>query len=93
MKDDLPKKVNKYETGIVNLDNTAGKGTHWVAYRKENSLVTYFDSYGDLRPPEELIKYFFSDGGVNIQYNYNPYQRNSYICGQLALNYLYNQFK
>jgi len=43
---------------IVNLDNTTGPGTHWVAYAKRNNRVVYFDSFGNLRSPKELVRYF-----------------------------------
>jgi len=29
---------------IVNLDDTRGSGTHWVAYAKRDNHVTYFDN-------------------------------------------------
>ena len=32
--------VYKNEYGIVNLDEKTGIGTHWVAYRKRNQIVT-----------------------------------------------------
>lgn len=35
MRDNLPKKVKKYERGIVNLDSINGPGTHWTAYKKK----------------------------------------------------------
>jgi len=90
MRDKLPKKALVYESGIVNLDNDSGPGTHWVAYKKRGLLVTYFDSYGDLRPPMELIKYF---RGSKITYNYDRKQKfNSFNCGHLCLNFLYNDY-
>ena len=36
VRDNLPYKPKKNECGILNLDDTSGKGTHWVAwYRKK----------------------------------------------------------
>jgi len=46
MKDDLPKKINKIECGIVNLQNSNQGGSHWVAYYKNNNKKYYFNSYG-----------------------------------------------
>lgn len=91
MRDKLPKFIKKNESGIVNLDTDAGDGTHWIAYTKENNEVNYFDSFGNLRPPEELIKYFLSDGSLNkIKYNYNSVQSyDSYLCGHICLAFLY----
>lgn len=93
MRDTLPKKIHRQESGILNMDTNIGEGTHWVAYTNENKKITYFDSYGNLPPPIELIKYFYSNGDVTIHYNYEKIQSdNSYMCGQYALNFLYNQY-
>lgn len=70
-RNDLPRKINLIETGIVNLDISSGKGTHWVAYVKKAVVVLYFDSYGDLRLTKELVGYFLSYGRVkHIYYKY-----------------------
>lgn len=94
MRDKLPKHIKRNECGIVNLDRNIGDGTHWTAYVKKNKEVTYFDSYGNLRPPEELIKYILSDGGfTKIRYNYDTMQNyKSSNCGHLCLLFLYNQY-
>jgi len=56
MRDALPiSGACRNENGIVNLDDVVDPGTHWVAYAKRNNRVTYFDSFGNLRPPEELV--------------------------------------
>lgn len=91
MRNTIPKKIREKECGIVNLDSSSGPGTHWTAYVKHKHHIYYFDSYGNLRPPKELIKYFHSDGFNNvIQYNHNTFQRyNSHNCGQLCLKFLY----
>ena len=52
--DTLPKKPNKKECGIVNLDKSSGPGTHWVAWYKNSKNKIYFDSYG-VQPPIEVI--------------------------------------
>lgn len=92
MRNTLPVKIKQYETGIINLDNNKGDGTHWTAYIKNNKNINYFDSFGNLRPPTEVISYFFSDGSKNnIIYNYDKYQSfNSFTCGQLSLQFIYN---
>ena len=56
LRDTLPKKPKKKECGILNLDDTAGLGTHWVAWYKNGTEKKYFDSYG-LQPPNELVDY------------------------------------
>lgn len=91
MRDALPARINKMEAGIVNLDDNVGRGTHWTAYVKRNSIIFYFDSVGHLRPPLEVIKYFRSNNKTNtIMYNSERYQSpSSYICGHLCLQFLY----
>lgn len=87
MKDRLPTKINKNETGIVNLDDTKGKGTHWVCYKKLGKTVYYFDSFGDLAPPKELRTYFRSTD--KVLYNIRRQQsEDSSICGHLCLEFL-----
>jgi len=88
MKNNLPAKVNHNEYAIINLDNSDGPGSHWVAYKKRNNFVIYFDSYGNLVPPKELVNYF--GNRCSIHYNYNRYQPdNSVKCGHLCLAFLY----
>lgn len=89
MRNSLPKKPHVNETAIVNLDSADGEGTHWVCYRKKKDHVLYFDSFGNLRPPTELIKYFGPE--ANIGYNYKRQQQfDSVICGHLCLQFLCN---
>ncbi|KAL6264268.1 hypothetical protein P5V15_004359 [Pogonomyrmex californicus] len=85
MRDALPiSGARRNENGIVNLDDTTGPGTHWVAYAKRNNRVVYFDSFGNLRPPKELIRYFGDD--ATIEYNRTSYQTyDQSVCGQLCL--------
>ncbi|KAI8117932.1 hypothetical protein CVS40_10306 [Lucilia cuprina] len=71
MRDCLPKKPLVQECGIVNLDDKSGPGTHWVAYYKNHNYKEYFDSFGDLQPPIEVINYLKPP----IQYNYNQKQK------------------
>lgn len=86
MLDTLPVKPHRKESGIVNLDKSSGIGTHWVAYYKNGKQVIYFDSYGNLRPPREIVNYL----GPSIVYNHDRYQNdNSVICGHLCLKFLY----
>lgn len=88
MRDRLPKSVHKNECGIVNLDDYVGAGTHWTAYVKTGSKAIYYDSFGNLRPPIELIKYL---KGASIKYNHTQDQTFDTVnCGHLCLQFLYN---
>lgn len=76
MKDNLPKKIRKLrETGIINIDNADGPGTHWTAYKKDSHNIVFFDSYGSIPPPKQVVEYFKSNGKVNIFYNYKQIGR------------------
>lgn len=56
---------------------------------KKNRCAYYFDSFGNLRPPLELIDYLGS--AVNIVYNYKKYQNyDTVICGHLCIRFLYD---
>ena len=80
LRDTLPGKSKKKECGILNLDDTSGSGTHWVAWWKNNDVKFYFDSFG-LPPPLEMEKYLKS-----LKYNTEEIQsRNQVVCGHLCL--------
>jgi len=89
MRDTLPiGGIRRNESGIVNLDDAAGPGTHWVAYAKRGNRVMYFDSFGNLRPPNELVRYF-GPNVTKIEYNRTSFQTyDQSICGQLCLQFL-----
>jgi hypothetical protein len=92
MRDSLPKSGPiRNEAAIINLDSISGVGTHWVAYRKKKSEVTYYDSFGDLPPPIELTHYLQSGSNAakNIYYTYERQQDfGSVWCGHLCLKFL-----
>lgn len=89
MRDTLLERPKKQECAIINLDSIDGDGTHWVAYFKYLNDIYYFDSYGNLPPPLEVIHYFGND--TNIYYNTYNYQKfGSTICGQLCIMFLYH---
>ena len=53
MRNDLPKKIWRNESGVINdLDDQTGSGTHWCAYIKGGEYIFYFDSFGNLQPPK-----------------------------------------
>ena len=89
-KDMLPKRMNKNESIVVNLqDYFAGSGTHWVCvYNEEKSnTVDYFDSFG-LVPPIEVIKYVKATNKPLV-YNDSQFQDiNSILCGYYCLYYI-----
>lgn len=77
------------ECGVMNLHTSDEPGSHWTAYCKEGQVALYFDSFGNLRPPEELLKYLGSD--VIVYYNHKKCQSYGTVnCGHLCLEFLYN---
>lgn len=94
MKDQLLKTPNENECGVLNLQYSYQNGSHWVCWFKYGNFKFYFDSYGDAKPPRELINYL---GKENIWYNKNRIQDygDPPICGHLCiilLIELYNAF-
>ena len=43
VRDMLPSKPNKNESGILNLDRSLGDGTHWTAWYRRNNKNFYFE--------------------------------------------------
>lgn len=93
MKDQLINlgKPFKNECGIFNLNNSDEMGSHWVAWKIDNNMKIYFDSYGDSMPPKELVSYL----GNDLYYNTSRYQDYSDppICGYLCLEFIKNYKK
>lgn len=92
MRDTLPDSGPHYnESAIINLDSINGMGTHWVSYKKRGGVINYYDSFGDLPPPRELVQYFYRglSGCHKIFYNYDRQQNfNTVWCGHLCLKFL-----
>ena len=81
VRDNLPKRPNKIECGILNLGDSTGSRTRWTAWLKNGSEKIYFDSYG-LAPPTELVKYL----GKGVLYNSERIQPDGEVfCGHLCL--------
>lgn len=93
MRDNLPTaKPWKYECMVVNHDSVTSFGTHWTCFVKTCTDVIYFDSFGKLPPPLELVAYLGSD--CQIYYNVQQYQQfNTIICGHLCLSFLYDYYR
>ena len=94
MRDALPNQPKSIESGILNLDDSRGSGTHWCMWLKRDQSRIYFDSYG-FKPPQELIDYLKTPSEIEknlavIQCNAIVVQRyNTRECGSLCLYVLY----
>ena len=81
VRDQLPKKANIHECGIINIDDSKGPGSHWQCWFKNASEKLCFDSYG-LPPPTELVNYLKRP----VYYNSERIQPDDVVfCGHLCL--------
>ena len=55
-KDNFPKTI-KNEAHVINLDEYADVGTHWIALYAENNKVIYFGSFGVEPVLKEIQKF------------------------------------
>jgi hypothetical protein len=98
MRDELPSSPRKKESGIVNLNTSKQRGSHWVAYYKDGAKRIYFDSFGQITPLE-IQKYLktkkeFEEKDSVIKRNTDIVQKpNTNICGHLCIYVLDNLSK
>lgn len=92
MRDELKKKRKrnkKRECWILNHGSSQTNGTHWTALARSNNTAFYFDSFGKLPPPFEVLDYLGDD--IKLYYNVRQYQNyGSSVCGHLCLRFLYD---
>ena len=55
-RDNLPKRI-KNGAYVINLDEYADVGTHWIALHVKNDEVIYFDSFGVEHVPQEIKRF------------------------------------
>lgn len=85
----------KQECWILNHGSSRTNGTHWTALARNGHVAFYFDSFGKLPPPLEVIDYLInnnnSGGAIQLYYNVKQYQDyGSNICGHLCLKFLHD---
>ena len=61
----LPKKIEDGEY-VINLDEYADVGTHWIALFCNRNEIVYFDSFGVEHVPKEIKEFI---GNKNIKAN------------------------
>ena len=84
-RDNLPKKIKEW-TYIINLDEYADVGTHWIVLLCKRSEIVYFDSFGDKHVPEEIKKFI---GNKNIIANiFRVQANNSVMCGYFGIGFI-----
>ena len=91
MRDELLKKQRPAirECWILNHASSHTDGSHWCALVKIYNKAYYFDSFGKLPPPLEVLRYL--GGNIELYYNTKRYQNyGTTICGHLCLKFLHD---
>ena len=72
---------------MINLDEYADVGTHWIALFCNRSKIIYFDSFGVEHVPEEFKEFV---GNKNIIANiFRVQANNSVTCGYFCIGFIY----
>ena len=70
---------------VINLDEYADEGTHWIALFCNRSEIIYFDSFGVEHVPEEIKEFI---GNKNIKANiFRVQANNSLMCGYFCIGF------
>ena len=84
-RNNLPKKI-KDGAYVINLDEYADVGTHWITLFCNRSEIAYFDSFGVEHVPEEIKEFV---GNKNIKANIFRVQANdSVMCGYFCIGFI-----
>ena len=84
-RNNLPKKI-KDGAYIINLDEYADVGTHWIALFCKKNEIVYFDSFCVENIPKE-IKEFIKN--KNIKANiFRSQENNSIMCGYFGIGFI-----
>ena len=79
-RDNLPKTI-KNGAYVINLDEYAYVGTHWIALFVKNNDLIYFDSFGVEHVPKEVKRFI----GLNI---FRIKADNSIMCGYFCIGFI-----
>ena len=81
----MPKKI-KDGAYVINFDEYADVGTHWIALFCNRNEIVYFDSFGVEHVPEEIKEFV---GNKNIKANIFRVQANdSVMCGYFCIGFI-----
>ena len=84
-RDNLPK-IIKNGAHVINLDEYADVGTHWIALYIKNNEVIYFDGFGVEHVPKEIKRFI---GHKNIKTNIFRIQADdSIMCGFFCIGFI-----
>ena len=84
-RNNLPKKI-KDGAYVINLDEYADVGTHWIALFCNRNEIVYFDSFGVEHVPKEIKEFV---GNKNIKANiFREQANNSVMCGYFCTGFI-----
>ena len=84
-RNNLPKKI-KDGTYVINLDEYADVGTHWIALFCYKNEIVYFDSFGVEHIPEEVKEFI---GNKNIKaYIFRVQANDSVMCRYFCMGFI-----
>ena len=84
-RNNLPLKI-KDGAYVINLDEYADVGTHWIALFCNRNEIVYFDSFGVEHVPEEIKEFI---GNKNIIANiFRVQANNSVMCGYFCIRFI-----
>jgi len=81
-------------SAIINLDDSQGTGTHWVAIVNDpkQTFIEYFDSYG-MPPPLEALELFRRHKRKPLFQDAQLQQTKSDYCGYFCAYYIAERAK
>ena len=89
-RNNLPKIIKK-GAYVINLDEYANIGTHWIALFVKPKYTVYFDSFGVEHIPKEIKKFI---GNKDIKANIFRLQAyDSIMCGYFCIEFINYMFK
>ena len=84
-RNNLPKKI-KDGAYVINLDEYADVGTHWIALFCNRNEIVYFNSFGVEHVPEELKDIIWNK---NIKANiFRVQANNSIMCNYFCIGFI-----
>ena len=89
-RNNLPKIIKK-GAYVINVDEYANIGTHWIALFVKPKYTVYFDSFGVEHIPKEIKKFI---GNKDIKANIFRLQAyDSIMCGYFCIEFINYMFK
>ena len=71
---------------VINLDEYADVGTHWIALFYNRNEIAYFDSFSVEHSPKEIKEFI---GNKNIKTNiFRVQANNSVMCGYFCIGFI-----